>query len=104
MRQAPLAAVVVAVGAVAIGDQPAEDGVAEQIADFLVAAAADVEDGGGAVSTTHSQRPRRLPPRRLIGVDDAGQARTSSSRSSTIGSQAGSVRSRAKVRQNHNDW
>jgi hypothetical protein len=57
-----------AVGAVPIGDQPAEDGVAEQVADFLVAAAADREDGGGAPPTA-SARARLAT---IIGVDDAG--------------------------------
>ena len=55
VRQAPLTAGVVAVGAVTIGDQPAEDGIAEQVTDFLVAAAADMEDGGGAPPTASAR-------------------------------------------------
>src|SRR3954469_24078774 len=66
--RASLTAAVVAVGAVTIGDQPAEDGIAEQVADFLVAAAADMEDGGGAPPTA-SARARLAT---IVGVDDAG--------------------------------
>src|SRR4051812_39139080 len=73
MSDAALAAGVVAIGTVPIGDQPAEDGVPEQVADFLVAAAADMEDGGGG--TQHHPQPaseHALPPRGLVGMNDAG--------------------------------
>ena len=73
VRQAPLTAGVVAVGALTIGDQPAEDSIAEQVTDFLVAAAADMEDGGGGAQHHPQPAPEHaLPPGGLIGVDDAG--------------------------------
>src|SRR3954468_6159221 len=63
VRQAPLTAGVVAVGAISIGDQPAEDGIAEQVADFLVTAAANMEDGGGGAQHHPQPAPEHaLPP------------------------------------------
>src|ERR1019366_1377705 len=41
MRQAALAAGMIAVGAIAIGDQPAQEGLANQRGEFFLAAAAD---------------------------------------------------------------
>src|SRR4051812_10801142 len=73
MGQAALAAGIIAIGAVAVGDQPTQDGVAEQVADFLVAAAADMEDGGGgAQHYPQPAAPRGLGPPRLIGLEGAG--------------------------------
>src|SRR4051812_49807771 len=61
--RAPLTAGVVAGGAVPTRDQPAEDGIPEQVADFLVAAAADLGDGGGGPRDRPPPPPRnRLPP------------------------------------------
>src|SRR3954467_8576064 len=64
MGQAALAAGIIAIGAVAVGDQPTKDGLAEQVADFLVAAAADMEDGRGGARRRYGRRagPRSTLP------------------------------------------
>ena len=64
---------VVPIGPVAVADQPADDGVAEEVADFLMPAAADVEDGGGRGQ--HHPEPAEnttLVPGRLVGMDQTG--------------------------------
>jgi len=73
MSQTAAASWVIPVGAVSVGDQPTDDGVAEQVADFLVAPTADVEhcDGHGQ----HQPQPARLQaliPGGLVGVDYPG--------------------------------
>ena len=45
--QAALTPGIVAIGAIAVGHQPADEGFADQGLDLLMTAAADVEDGGG---------------------------------------------------------
>ncbi len=69
---ASLTLLVVPIGTVAVGDQPADNGVTEQVADFLVAATADVEDGGG-LGQNHPQpaESATLVPGRLVGMDQA---------------------------------
>jgi hypothetical protein len=60
---------------IAVADQPAQKGVADQIADLITVARADVEDGGGRGQ--HDPQPAQaavLPPRRLVGMDHAGLA------------------------------
>ena len=70
---APLPFFVVPIGPIAIADQPADDGVTEEVADFLMPAAADVEDGGGRGQ--HHPEPAEgatLVPGRLVGMDQTG--------------------------------
>src|SRR4051812_49595647 len=62
--RASLTAGVVAGGAVPIRDQPTEDGIAEQGADFLVAGGAGMGDGGGGPPPTRPPAPPSPPPRR----------------------------------------
>ncbi len=75
MRQAALAARMVAIGDVTVGDQPAQERLADQLGQFLLAAAADTENGG--------ERRRRHPhpaqfalliPGGLVDVNNLGRA------------------------------
>lgn len=75
MSQAALPALIVAVSAAAIGDQPADNGVAEQIVDSLMTTAADVENHGGRRQCGPEPAVGdALGPRPLIGTDDTGSA------------------------------
>ena len=55
---------------VAVADQPAQEGVTDQIADFVGGPRADVEDGGGrGQCDPQSAQAAVLLPRGLVGVD-----------------------------------
>ena len=73
--QTALSLLELAIGAVAVADQPAQEGVADQIADLVTLARADVEDRGAR--RQHDPQPAQaavLFPRRLIGMDHPGLA------------------------------
>src|SRR3954447_5153115 len=75
MGQTSLALLELAVGPVAVADQPAQKGVADQIADLITLARSDVEDGGGRGQ--HDPQPAQaavLLPRRLVSMGHAGLA------------------------------
>ncbi len=75
MRQAPLAAGVIAVGAIAIGDQPTQKGVADQRGEFFLAAATDaVNDRGRRHRHPHPQQSAPLIPGGLVEMDDLGRS------------------------------
>src|ERR1019366_9140091 len=75
MREAALAALVAAVDYITVGHQPAQEGLADQIADLLRAPAGDLEPGGRR--TQGDPKPAQmatLRPWRLVGVDDPALA------------------------------
>src|SRR3954447_6792856 len=75
MGQTSLALLELAIGPVAVADQPAQKGVADQIADLITLARSDVEDGGGRGQ--HAPQPAQaavLLPRRLVSMGHAGLA------------------------------
>src|SRR5271170_1299710 len=75
MRQAALAARMIAVGDVAVGDQPAQEGVADQRGQFLLAAAGDAEDGRHRRRRhPHPAQDAALIPGGLVEMDDIGRA------------------------------
>src|SRR4029453_17866538 len=84
MSQAALPLLERPVRGVAIADQPAQEGVADQIADLVGGPGADVEDRGGRGQHQPAQAPV-LSPRGLVGMDHPA---LTPSRSSTTGSQA----------------
>src|SRR5271155_70338 len=75
MRQAALASRMIAVGDVAVGDQPAQEGVADQRGQFLLAAACAGEFGGPRRRRPpHTAQDAALIPGGLVEMDDIGRA------------------------------
>src|SRR4051794_3752625 len=75
MGQAALPLLELAISPVAVADQPAQEGVADQIADLVTLARPDMEDRGAR--RQHNPQPAQaavLFPRRLIGMDHPGLA------------------------------
>src|SRR5918994_321641 len=71
MGQTPLPFLELAIGPVAVADQPAQEGVADQVADLITVARPDVEDGGARGQHQPAQAAVLLP-RGLVGMDHAG--------------------------------
>src|ERR1019366_10256637 len=75
MREAALAALLAAVDYITVGHQPAQEGLADQIADLFRAPAGDLEHGGRRTQVDPNP-PQMVMLRswRLVGVDDPALA------------------------------
>jgi hypothetical protein len=73
MRQAALPARMVAIGEIAVGDQPAQEGLADQRGQLLFAAAAYLENGGErGRGHPHPTQRALLIPGGFVEMDDLG--------------------------------
>ena len=98
MGQAALAAGIIAIGAVAIGDQPTQDASPSKSRISSWRRLPIGRRGGGGQHHPQPAAQRALEPRRLIGMETPA-ARTSCNNSSTIGSQATPTSRRQRSRE-----